>query len=96
MIYLALFFVMANLLFGEFSMTGRRLELSQHPLVLRLRWLSIGMVLALVLSGYKWEKTGWVGWATVAILLFSSARHFAPTSARKTVSSNDSASKPIA
>ncbi len=96
MIYLALFFVTANLLFGEFSITGRRLGLSQHPLILRLRWLGIGMALALVFSGYGWEKTGWVGWTTVGILLFSSARHFAPSSARKTASPSDSASKPIA
>lgn len=96
MIYLALFLVLANLLCGEFSVTGRRLELSRHPFMLRLRWLGIGLVLALVFSGYRWEMTGWVGWAAVAILLISSVRHFVSTTSRKKDSSGESASTPIA
>jgi len=96
MIYLALFFIAANLLFGDFSVAGRRLELSRHPIMLRLRWLGIGMALALVFSGYRWEQTGWLGWAAVAILFLSSARHSTSMPARKTGSTDDTESTPIA
>ena len=93
---IALFLVLANLLCGEFSVTGRRLALSQHPFILRLRWLGIGMVLALFISGYRWEETSWAGWVAVGILLISSVRHFASTPDRQAGTTDDSVSKPIA
>lgn len=78
MLILLAFVVAANTAGAEFSASGRRLLLSRHPLLVRLRYVGGGMVAALGLAGYSWERSGWVAWVGVAALVIGSARHFAP------------------
>ncbi|MES2793837.1 MAG: hypothetical protein V4719_29765 [Planctomycetota bacterium] len=61
-----------------FSFFGQRLELDPRPLMLRLRWLSMGMIAALAISGYPFQHDGWVGWTSVLLLAISSTRRLAP------------------
>ena len=77
MIYAIAFLVVAFNWVGagsDVSVLGQRLALDPRPVMVRLRWLGMGMVLALAISGYPIESNDWVGWASVLILAIGSAR----------------------
>ncbi|MDB5339860.1 MAG: hypothetical protein JWN70_5479 [Planctomycetaceae bacterium] len=56
------------------SAFGQRLALDQRPFMMRLRWLGIGMLLALALCEYPHRDDGWVGWLSVSLLAVGSTR----------------------
>ena len=92
MLVLLVFFVVANTAGAEFSASGRRLLLSEHPFMVRLRFVGGGIVAGLGLAGYSWEHGGWVAWLGIAALVIGSARHFAP--ARAIIESDTVAERP--
>ena len=74
MIALILIMVVLNILVGDFSWSGRRLIMSTHPLVVRLRYFAFGLVTALFVTGYDWKASGALGWIAVVLLAVSVAR----------------------
>jgi hypothetical protein len=63
-----------NLIAGEFSVTRRRLTMSAHPVMVRIRWLALGGVAALLITGHAFSSNDWVTWALVLLLAIGVAR----------------------
>jgi hypothetical protein len=78
MLTVLIFFAIANTAGAKFSVSGRRILLSMHPLMIRLRYAGFGIVAGLGLVGDSWSHAGWVVWLGVAALAIGSARHSAP------------------
>ena len=68
MLALILLLVVLNVIGGEFSFTGQRLQMSSHPFFVRVRFLGFGMVAALFLAGHSFLVTDWVSWSAVVLL----------------------------
>jgi len=71
---LLLILIMLNLLVGNRSITGQKIQLNNHPILLRLRWFGIGAVLSLYITGYLFEDDDWVTWVAILILIMGVAR----------------------
>ncbi len=63
-----------NLVAGEWTVTGRRLSMSTHPVVLRVRWFSLGAVAVLFLVGHDFTGDDWLSWVLAIVLAFAVTR----------------------
>ncbi|MCL4179039.1 MAG: hypothetical protein KJ072_15005 [Verrucomicrobia bacterium] len=75
---LILILAVLNLVAGEWSVTGRRLPMSQHPVFVRLRWFALGAVAASLIVGHDFARDDWYSWALAALLALGAARIPAP------------------
>jgi hypothetical protein len=82
MIAIALILIALNVFVGELSWTGRRLHMSTHPVMVRLRFFAFGLVVALFLTDYDWRPSGALGWLAVGLLAVSVARFHRPEKGR--------------
>ncbi len=71
---LILFLVLVNVVAGDLSVTGRRLQMSSHPVFVRLRWFGFGAVCVLLATGHEFSGDSWLAWVVVVILLVGVAR----------------------
>lgn len=71
---LIIFLAVVNLVAGEWSARGRRLAMSSHPLVVRLRRFALGAVAALFGAGYQFADDDWGSWGLAIALAVSVAR----------------------
>ena len=74
MAVLSIILAVLNVVAGEWSATGRRLVMNQHPVVLRMRWFALGAVAALFLIEHDFARDDWISWVIAAVLAFSVAR----------------------
>jgi hypothetical protein len=75
---LILILTVLNLVAGEWSVTGRRLPMSQHPVFVRLRWFALGAVAASLIVGHDFARDDWYSWALAALLALGAARIIDP------------------
>lgn len=71
---LILALVVLNLVAGDYTWRGKRLELNPHPFFLRLRWLVLGGAAALLVTGHDIAADDWLSWITVSLLAVGLAR----------------------
>jgi hypothetical protein len=74
MIILAMLLVVLNILFGSISITGKRLKFMDHPILVRLRYLAVGMFIGMFICSYEWSSDGLAGWICIILLAISTAR----------------------
>ena len=71
---LILALVVLNLVAGDYTWRGQRLELNPHPFFQRLRWLALGWAAALLVTGHDIAADDWLSWITVSLLAVGLAR----------------------
>ncbi len=71
---LILTLVVLNLVAGDYSWRGKRLEWNSHPFFLRLRWLALGWAAALLVTGHDIAADDWLSWITATLLAVGLAR----------------------
>ena len=59
---------------GNISARGQRLQLLTHPVIVRIRFFSLGLFLALISQRYDWQHPGAAGFITASLLLISAIR----------------------
>lgn len=74
MIYLVLFLVVLNIMAADYTWSGRRLAMSLHPAILRLRYFTGGMVAMLFVTGHEWSDGNVLDWGLVLLFAASTAR----------------------
>jgi hypothetical protein len=74
MITFIIILILINLVPIQFSLTGRKLILMQHPWIVRLRFLGIGMALAQIAIAANAPRNPWMWWVTAALLVLTAAR----------------------
>lgn len=75
MAVLIIILAVLNLIAGEWSVTGRRLLMSTHPVIMRMRWSTLGAVAVLFIVGHDFTGNDCLSW-TLAILLALSVARF--------------------
>lgn len=91
MTFLILLFVILNLVAGDYTWRGQRLELNPHPFFQRLRWLALGWAAALLVTGHDIAADDWLSWITMSLLAVGLAR-VSTRSTRKIFRENSSTS----
>lgn len=74
---LLLLFALFNLCLPVVSVSGRRLVLPSHPMLLSLRVFTLGAVLGLLLANYSLNIHDWRTWGIICLVLVSSVRSYA-------------------
>lgn len=70
-----------NLLAGGYSVTGKRLKLGSHPVLVRIRYFAFGLVVALGLVRHDFTADDWLSWVSALLLAVGVAR--VPTKRRE-------------
>ena len=79
-------------LFGatdDFTFSGTRLQLSNYPILVRLRWLIIGIALGCIIIQYRLPSDSPWTWALLIIFLITMAKKRVPKMEKSSVAAKE-------